>query len=140
MIIIIISRNYRCVKFVNISKSSLGVFSDECSTVLDMVNDIGIDKKQQLHIIKKMINIVIRATYYTFCCGNRNWDSPVLMQFWFYILLLLLFVVLPDCLSVVVVLCLKNYGTSRHCKYTCTLYVNGFYFLFFVVVVVFSEN
>ena len=83
MIIVIISRNYRCVKFVNISKSSLGVFSDECSTVFDMVNDIGIDKKQQLHIIKKMINIVIRATYYTFCCGNRNWDSPVLMQFWF---------------------------------------------------------
>ena len=27
--------------------SSLGVFSDECSTFLDMMNDIGIDKKQQ---------------------------------------------------------------------------------------------
>ena len=91
MIIIIISRNYRCVKFVNISKSSLGVFSDECSTVLDMVNDIGIDKKQQLHIIKKMINIVIRATYYTFCCRNRNWDSPVLMQFWFSFLFFFFF-------------------------------------------------
>ena len=132
------SRNYRCVRFVNLSMSSLG--SDECSTFLDMMNGIGIDKKQQRYIIKKMINIAIRATYYIFCCINRNWDSPVLMQFWFYILLLLLFVVLPDCLSVVVVLCLKNYGTSRHCKYTCTLYVNGFYFLFFVVVVVFSEN
>ena len=53
---------------------------------------------------------------------------------------LLLFVVLPDCLSVVVVLCLKNYGTSRHCKYTCTLYVNSFHFLFFVVVVVFFRK
>ena len=42
--------------------SSLGVFSDECSTFLDMMNDIGIDKKQQLSIIKKMINIAIRAT------------------------------------------------------------------------------
>ena len=31
------------------------------------MNDIGIDKKQQLYIIKKMINIAIRATYYTFC-------------------------------------------------------------------------
>ena len=28
------SRNYRCVKFVNLSMSSLGVFSDECSTFL----------------------------------------------------------------------------------------------------------
>ena len=77
------SRNYRCVRFVNLSMSSLGVFSDECSTFLDMMNDIGIDKKQQRYIIKKMINIAIRATYYIFCCRNRNWDSPDLMQFLF---------------------------------------------------------
>ena len=76
------SRNYRCVKFVNLSMScSLGVFSDECSTFLDMMNDIGIDKKQQLYMIKKMINITIRATYCIFCCRNRNWDSPDLIQF-----------------------------------------------------------
>ena len=53
------SRNYRCVKFVNLSTSSLGVFSDECSTFLDMMNDIDIDKKQQHYIIKKKkINII----------------------------------------------------------------------------------
>ena len=48
-----------------------------------MMNDIGIgiDKKQQSYIIKKMINIAIRAVYYIFCCRNRNWDSPDLMQF-----------------------------------------------------------
>ena len=93
------SRNYRCVRFVNLSMSSLGVFSDECSTFLDMMNDIGIDKKQQLYIIKKMINIAIRATYYIFCCRNRNWDSPdfaILIFFGFCLfcfcfLLLLLF-------------------------------------------------
>ena len=43
---------------------------------LDMMNDIGIDKKQQLNIIKKMMNIAIRATYYIFCYRNRTWDSP----------------------------------------------------------------
>ena len=77
------SRNYRCVRFVNLSMSSLGVFSDECSTFFHMMNDIGIDKKQQRYVIKKMINIAIRATYYIFCCRNRNWDSPDLMQFWY---------------------------------------------------------
>ena len=75
------SRNYRFVKLVNLSMSSLGIFSDECSTLLDMMNDIGIDKKQQLCIIKTMINIAIKATYCIFCCRNRNWDSPDLMQF-----------------------------------------------------------
>ena len=34
--------------------------------VLDMMNDIGIDKKQQRYIIRKMINIAIRATYFCF--------------------------------------------------------------------------
>ena len=53
-----ISRNYRCVRFVNVSMRSLGVFSDERSTFLLMMNDIGIDKKQQLFIIKKIINKV----------------------------------------------------------------------------------
>ena len=47
------SRNYRCVKFVFLSMSSLGVFSDECSTFSDMMNDIVIDRKQQHYIIKK---------------------------------------------------------------------------------------
>ena len=81
------SKNYTRVKFVNLSTSPLGVFSDECSTFLDMMNDIGIDEKQQLYIMKKMINIAIRATYYIFCCRNRNWDSPDLLQYWFYFIL-----------------------------------------------------
>ena len=68
------------MRFVNLSVSSLGVFSDECSTFLDMMNDIGIDKKQQLYIIKKMINIAIRATYYIFCYRNRTFDSPEFIQ------------------------------------------------------------
>ena len=36
---------YRCVKFVNLSVSSLGVFSNEWSTFLEMMNDIDIDKE-----------------------------------------------------------------------------------------------
>ena len=48
------SGNYGCVRFVNLSMTSLGVFSDECSTFLDMMDDIGIDKKQQRYIIKPL--------------------------------------------------------------------------------------
>ena len=60
---------------------SLGALSEECSTFLDVMNNTDFDKKQQFFIIKKMIDIAIRATYYIFCCRNRNWDSPDLMQF-----------------------------------------------------------
>ena len=51
----------------------------------------GINKKQQLYIIKRMINIAIRATYYIFCWRNRNWNNPDLMQFWFFFLTFVLF-------------------------------------------------
>ena len=57
--------NYRSVKFVNLSMSSLGVFSNECSTFLEMMNDIGIDKKQQHYIIKKMIALAIKAAHFS---------------------------------------------------------------------------
>ena len=77
------SRNYSCEKFVNLSMSSFGVFSNECSPFSDMINDIAIDKKQQLYIIKKMINIAIGVTYYIFCCRNRDWESTDVMQFSF---------------------------------------------------------
>ena len=35
--------------------------------------------------LTEMINIAIRATYiyYIFCCRNRNWDSPDLLQWWY---------------------------------------------------------
>ena len=50
---------------------------------------IDIEKKQQLYIIKKMINIAIRATYYIFCCRNRNWDSPdnAILIFFFFLII-----------------------------------------------------
>ena len=80
------SSNYRFVKFVNLSVSSLGVFFDECSTFLDMMHGIGIDKQQQLYIIKTMIIIAIRATCYIFCCRNRNWDIVILISLLFVFL------------------------------------------------------
>ena len=39
--------------------SSLGVFFTGCSTFLQIMNDIGVDKKQQHYMIKKMINLAI---------------------------------------------------------------------------------
>ena len=76
-----LNRDHKSVKFVNLSMSSLGVFSDECSTFLDMMNDIGIDKKHQLYIVKRMINLTIRTTYFIFCCRNKIWDAPELLKF-----------------------------------------------------------
>ena len=76
--------NYRCVKFVNLSVSSLGVFSNECSTFLEMMNDIDIDKEAATLCNKKKINLAIRVTYFIFCRRNKIWDSPELIKLYFF--------------------------------------------------------
>ena len=70
--------DYSSVKFINLSMSSLGVLSAECSTFQDMLNDIGIDEKQQRYIIRKMINFALELliTYFR----NKNWDNPELLK------------------------------------------------------------
>ena len=32
-----------------------------------------------------LINVAIRSTYFIFCCRNRNWDSPDLIKFGFFL-------------------------------------------------------
>ena len=69
------------VKFVNLSISALGVFDHECSTFIDMLENLNIEKKQYKYIVTKIMSIAIRSTYYIFCCRNKIWDDPDLMKF-----------------------------------------------------------
>ena len=71
--------HYRSVNTVNLSISSLGVFSKECDAFLDMLNDLGFDDKHRKYCIGKIMFIAIRATYYIFCCGNKDWSTPELL-------------------------------------------------------------
>ena len=47
-----------------------------------------------------MTNMAIRATYYIFCFRNRNWDSPDLMQFSFFFLIIQSQAAFVNCLQV----------------------------------------
>ena len=75
------SEHFKKVKFINISISSIGVFAKECLTFINMLNDIGIDKNNQKYLIKQMMTIAIRTTYYVFCCRNKEWTNPELLTF-----------------------------------------------------------
>ena len=75
------SDHFKKVKFINISISSLGIFAKECSTFMDMLTDVGFDKKHQTYCIKRMTTIAIRTTYYIFCCRNKEWTNPELLTF-----------------------------------------------------------
>ena len=53
--------HFNTVKFVNLSISSLGVFAKECSSFIEMLNDLDF------------------LMYYIFCCRNKEWTIPELL-------------------------------------------------------------
>ena len=71
--------HYRTVIFVNLSISSLGVFSKECDAFLDMLNDLGFDDRHRKYCIRKIMSTAIRTTYYIFCCRNKDWSTSELL-------------------------------------------------------------
>ena len=73
--------NYEKVKFVNMSLSSLGVFSQSSIGFTDMLNDLNVDEQCRKYYVKKVIDMCIRSSYYIFCKRNKEWDNPQLMPY-----------------------------------------------------------
>ena len=71
---------YREVRLVNLSISSLGIFGQSCDTFMDMMQDLAIEKRHLKYTISKITNIAIRTTY-IFCCRNKTWTAPELLSF-----------------------------------------------------------
>ena len=72
---------YRTITFINLSMSALGIYEASSDTILNMMNDLGIAKSVQISIIKKIMNIAVRSTYYIFCRRNKTWTDPALLHF-----------------------------------------------------------
>ena len=72
---------YRTITFVNLSMSALGIYEASSYTILNMMNDLGIAKSVQISIIKKIMNIAVRSTYYIFYRRNKTWTDPALLHF-----------------------------------------------------------
>ena len=74
-------KNYEKVKFINLSISSLGVFSHSSLDFIEMLNDIKFDEQCRKYCVRKIINICIRSSYYIFCKRNQEWNNPQLMSY-----------------------------------------------------------
>ena len=74
-------KKFHLVKFINLSISTLGVFEKECSLFIEMLERLKADKAHVRYVIRKIINIAIRTTYYVFCCRNKDWIKPELLNF-----------------------------------------------------------
>ena len=72
-------KSYVKVKFVNLSISSLGVFSQSSNEFTEMLKVLKLAEEHKRYIVRKIINTCIRSTYYIFCRRNKEWDNPQLM-------------------------------------------------------------
>ena len=78
-----LKQTYSNVKFVNLSMSTIGIMGKSSESLLLMLDDLNLDKPTQNYVIRKVMNIAIRCTYYIFCHRNKQWSNPDLLDFWF---------------------------------------------------------
>ena len=74
-------KHYEKVKFVNLSISSLGVFSESSLGFIEMLKDLKFDEKCRKYFVRKIINTCIRSSYYIFCMRNQEWNNPKLLSY-----------------------------------------------------------
>ena len=73
---------YSDVKFANLSMSAIDIIGKSSESLLLMLDDdLHIEKSAQSYIIKNVVNKAIRSTYYVFCCRNKPWNNPDLLDF-----------------------------------------------------------
>jgi hypothetical protein len=68
--------DYDKVKFVNLSLSTLGVFSRSSENFDGMLSSLKCDAKYSKYVKKKIVNMCTRTSYYIFCKRNKVWDNP----------------------------------------------------------------
>ena len=78
-----LQRQYKCVSFVNLSMSSLGIFGNSCNSFIKMCYSLSppIAQQQIRYLISKLSNIVMRSTSYIFCFKMKTWTNSELRFF-----------------------------------------------------------
>ena len=61
--------------------NAIGIMGKSSESLLLMLDDLNIDISAQNYTIKKIMNIAIKCTYNVFCCRNKPWNNPDLLDF-----------------------------------------------------------
>ena len=67
------------IQYVDLSMGCIGVIGEESKRIKTMFDNLGLEKEESAYLVKKMINVCLRSTYYIFCQRNKEWESPDLL-------------------------------------------------------------
>ena len=77
-----LSASYLRVEYINLSMGAIGTIGiNGHKALMNMLQDLSTSKQEQLYLVKKIITICIRCTYYIFCKRDSEWTSPELLTF-----------------------------------------------------------
>ena len=67
------------VEYVDLSMGGIGVIGSESIGIQKMFVELGLSSKESDYLVRKVINVCIRSTYYIFCQQNKQWEGPSLL-------------------------------------------------------------
>ena len=70
---------HNSAQFINLSMGTLGVYGETSTSLVRVLNDLGMNKKEI--DLCKICSVCIRSAYYIFCCMNKEWSNPELLHF-----------------------------------------------------------
>ena len=71
-----LKNKYCSVKYVNLSMGSIGTIFKESRTIENTFHAIGMEEHVYAYLVKRIIEICIRSTYYIFCKRGKDWENP----------------------------------------------------------------
>ena len=82
---------FSIIIFINLSMSTLGLLSKSSESLLLFLEDLKFEKPSSKYIIKKVMKIAIRCSYYMFCLRNKPWTNPALLELLSLLILIISF-------------------------------------------------
>jgi len=68
------------IKFINLSMSTLGLLGKSSDSLLLLLEDLKFDKPSSKYIIKKIMNIAIRCSYYKILSQKQALEQPWIIK------------------------------------------------------------
>ena len=60
--------------------SALGIIGRDSSELYSALSKLSLDSKSIDFLVKRVINVCNRSTYYIFCIRDKEWTDPELMS------------------------------------------------------------
>ena len=73
-----LSSSYK-MNYINLSMGAIGIIGKDTVNMKKVFTDLGLSEIEVIYLIKKIINVCIRTTYYLFCRRNQKWEARELL-------------------------------------------------------------